>query len=178
MNCGAYICISMMLAGDPMPAEVQTITEGPGWISAAFSSDGKVIAAVRRQDPVRRGSDSTWHVALWNVERIDDSPLLADSADSESARTSASVTNQSGRTPTVTAELQNCRNVSEICFSPDGRPAVLGSEANANGYRLGKDKQSKCASPEEAKQARIAGRRVSRYHRPIIAFLDRDGLGE
>ena len=51
MNCGAYICISMMLAGDPMPAEVQTITEGPGWISAAFSSDGKVIAAVEGRIP-------------------------------------------------------------------------------------------------------------------------------
>jgi WD40 repeat protein len=160
MICATCVLLAVVAAADP--AEFKTVATGRFCHSVAFSPDGEWIVSLRKEDPVPPAGEATYHIDLWNVSDID---AFAGSA-TETPR------------PAATTELKDCHSAVTACFSKDGEVVVLARESEMNGHRVQLSRGSKAVTPEEAKQAKDSGRRVTRFQRPVTLFLGRDDLVE
>jgi hypothetical protein len=162
MTCATYVLMAAVAAADS--SEFQTVAAGKGQScqSAIFSPDGERIVALRRVNPVPTPGDPTYHVDIWKVADID-------AFEGTATRTPP---------PAVTTELKDCHTAFTASFSKDGEVVVLVTESEMNGHHVQLSRGSKPVTPDEAKQAKDSGRRVTRFQRPVTLFLGHDDLVE
>ncbi|MGE5195364.1 MAG: hypothetical protein ACM3U2_22960, partial [Deltaproteobacteria bacterium] len=152
-----------VLTADPDPAEFRLVGTGKFWCrSEAFSPDGEWIAALRLENPTPTRREGSSHIDLWRVADVDGFSGSAGGAPP----------------PTVTTEIKGCSSPRWICFTRSGDVVVLAGETEKNGFAIRKKGGQTGVPAEEAQQAKAAGRAVSRFHRPLILFFDRDSLTE
>ncbi len=179
----AIVCL-IVSAGDPGPPEMQVIAQGEGWHLPAISPDGKWVVAHRRPRPEPGEKESHSEVSIWNIADLSQVTKRTGGSERETRRDADSNTNGGGLRPHRTIDLRDydCDSSSDlVSFADDGsgRVVVITDEVNRNGYLLpGAKRKDKIVTADEAQAAKAAGRKVTRFQRPVTLFLDPENLQE